>query len=98
MRPKTHSVNLITLETLTLRGRTYAKSSGRMLLFVVRTYDGDHWMYALQTVLADVHGTTGRNTWMYKTPSGLMSKDHRMYARVAGRPLLCQKVGGKLSL
>jgi hypothetical protein len=64
-------------------------------------------MYALQTILADVRGTTGRtllfeypldNTWMYETPSGPMCKDHRTYARVVRRPLLCQRVGGKLSL
>jgi hypothetical protein len=68
---------------------------------------GDHRTYALQTVLADVRGTTGRtllfeypldNTWTYETPSRPMYKDHRTYARVAERPLLCQRVGGKLSL
>jgi hypothetical protein len=68
---------------------------------------GDHRTYALQTVLADIRGTTGHtllfeysldNTWMYETPSGPMYKDHRAYARVAGRLLLCQRVGGELSL
>jgi hypothetical protein len=68
---------------------------------------GDHWAYALQTILADVHGTTGRtllfeypldNTWTYETPSGPMYKDHRTYARVVECSLLCQRVGGELSL
>jgi hypothetical protein len=34
------------------------------------------------------------NTWMYETPFGPMFKDHRTYARVAERPLLCQGVCG----
>jgi hypothetical protein len=38
------------------------------------------------------------NTWTYETPYGPMCKDHRTYARVVGRPLLCQRVGGELSL
>jgi hypothetical protein len=38
------------------------------------------------------------NTWTYETPFGPMYKDHRMYTRVAGRPLLCQGVGGGFSL
>jgi hypothetical protein len=67
----------------------------------------DHWTYTLQTVLVDVYGTTGRtllfeypldNTWTYETPYGPMYKDHWTYARVVGHPLLCQRVGGKLSL
>jgi hypothetical protein len=55
----------------------------------------------------DVRGTTGRtlllgypfgNTWMYETPFGPLCKDYRTYARVARRPLLCQRVGDELSL
>jgi hypothetical protein len=68
---------------------------------------GDHRTYALQTVLADVRGPPDihyfleyplGNTWTYETPSGPMCKDHWTYARVAGCPLLCQKVGGEFSL
>jgi hypothetical protein len=64
-------------------------------------------MYTLQIIAADVCGTTGRtllfeypldNTWTYEIPFRPMYKDHRTYARVAGRLLLCQRVGGKLSL
>jgi hypothetical protein len=51
-------------------------------------------MYALQTVPVDVHGTTGctllfeyplGNTWTYKTLFGPLCKNHRAYARIAGR-------------
>jgi hypothetical protein len=51
---------------------------------------GEHWTYALQTVLADVRGTTGHtllfeypldNTWTYETPL-----NH--WAKTTGRPLL----------
>jgi hypothetical protein len=68
---------------------------------------GNYQTYTLQTVLADVRGTIEHmllfeypldNTWTYETPFGLMYKDHRTYPRVAGRPLLCQRVGGELSL
>jgi hypothetical protein len=54
-------------------------------------------MYALQTLPADVHGTTGRtllfeyplgNTWTYETLCGLLCKNHRTYARVVERPLV----------
>jgi hypothetical protein len=38
------------------------------------------------------------NTWTYETPSGPMYKDHWTYARVAGRLLLYQGVGGGFSL
>jgi hypothetical protein len=38
------------------------------------------------------------NTWTYETPSGTMYKDHWTYARIAGRPLLCQGVSGEFSL
>jgi hypothetical protein len=38
------------------------------------------------------------NTWTYEAPFGPMCTDHRTYARVAGRPLLCQGVGGGFSL
>jgi hypothetical protein len=67
----------------------------------------DHWMYDLQTIMADVRGTIGRmlvfeyllgNTWTYETSSGPMCKDHLTFTRVVGCPILCQGVGGKLSL
>jgi hypothetical protein len=38
------------------------------------------------------------NTWKYEIPVGPLCKDHWTYARVAGRPLLYQRVGGELSL
>jgi hypothetical protein len=38
------------------------------------------------------------NIWTYETPFGPMCIDHRTYARVVGRPLLCQGVGGGFSL
>jgi hypothetical protein len=38
------------------------------------------------------------NTWTYETPFGPMCTDHRTYARVVGRPLLCQGVGEGFSL
>jgi hypothetical protein len=68
-----------------------------MLLSVVRTYRGDHRTYACQIVQRmyvgppDVRYFLGYplgNTWRYETPSGSMCKDHQVYARVAGRPLL----------
>jgi hypothetical protein len=68
---------------------------------------GDHQTYALQIVQRtyvgppDVRYFLGYplgNYWMYETPSGPMCKDHRTYARVARRPLFCQRFGGKLSL
>jgi hypothetical protein len=60
-----------------------------MLLSVVRTYGGDHQTYALQTVQADVCGTTGRtllfeypldNTWTYEVAIEPLGKNHRTYA------------------
>jgi hypothetical protein len=47
--------------------QTYARSGGRMLLSVVRTYEGDHQTYALQTVQANVRGTT-RCTLLFEYP------------------------------
>jgi hypothetical protein len=41
-------------------GRTYTRLGRRTLLFVVRTYAGGPPAYTLQTVLADVRGTTER--------------------------------------
>jgi hypothetical protein len=38
------------------------------------------------------------NTWTYETLFGPMYTDHQMYARVDGRLLLCQGVGGGFSL
>jgi hypothetical protein len=64
-------------------------------------------MYAMQKVQwtyvgpLNIHYFLGYplgNTWTYETPFGPLCKDHRMYARFAGRPLLCQRVGGELSL
>jgi hypothetical protein len=64
---------------------------------------GDHRTYALQIVHQTYVGPPDvcyflvyllGNTWTYETPFGPMCTDHRMYARVAGRPLLCQGVGG----
>jgi hypothetical protein len=79
-----------------------------MLLSVVRMYArGDHQTYALQIVQRTYMGPPDiryflgyplDNTWTYETPSKSMCKDHRTYARVAERPLLCQRVGGKLFL
>ena len=72
-----------------------------------RRTGGDHRAYALQIVQADIRGTTRRtllleyplvNTWPYETPFKPLYKDHRTYARVTGRPLLCQGVGGELCL
>jgi hypothetical protein len=67
-----------------------------MLLSVVRTYERDHRTYerdhrtyALQTVQADVRGTTGCtllfeyplvNTWTYEAVIELLGKNHRTYA------------------
>jgi hypothetical protein len=54
-------------------------------------------MYALQTILVDVHGTTGctilfeyplGNTWMYETLFGPLCRNHQTYAKVAKRPLV----------
>jgi hypothetical protein len=78
-----------------------------MLLSVVRTYDGGPPDVRSANSTPDVRGTIGRtllfeyplgNTWTYETPFGPMCTDHRTYARVAGRPLLCQGVGGGFSL
>jgi hypothetical protein len=41
----------------TLEGK-YGLLGKRTLLSIVWTYGGDHQTYALQTVLADIHGTT----------------------------------------
>jgi hypothetical protein len=38
------------------------------------------------------------NTWTYETPFGPLCKDYQMHARFTGRSLLCQRVGGELSL
>jgi hypothetical protein len=68
---------------------------------------GDHRTYALQIVQRmyvgprDVCYFLGYplgNTWTYETPYGPMCKDHWRYARVVRRSLLCQRVGGELSL
>jgi hypothetical protein len=89
------------------RGQTYARSNERMLLSVVRTYDeGPSDVRSINSTL-DVRGTIRHtllfvyplgNTWTYETPFGQMCIDHRTYARVAGRPLLYQGVGGGFSL
>jgi hypothetical protein len=88
-------------------GRTYARSSGRTLLSVVRTYDGGPPDVRSVNSTLDVRETTGRtlllvyplgNTWTYETPFGPMCTDDRTYARVVGRPLLRQGVGGGFSL
>jgi hypothetical protein len=64
-------------------------------------------MYALQIVHRTYVGPPDvcyfLNTfWIisrtYETPFEPMCKDHRTYARVAGRPLFCHRVGGELSL
>jgi hypothetical protein len=68
---------------------------------------GDHWTYALQIVQWTYMGPPDvcyflgyplGNTWTYETPFELLCKDHQIFARVAGRPLLYQRVGGKLFL
>jgi hypothetical protein len=68
---------------------------------------GDHRTYALQTVLVDVRGTTGRtlifeypldNTWTYETFFGPLCKNQWTYARVVGRLQVRQRVGGGFSL
>jgi hypothetical protein len=60
-----------------------------MLLSVVQMYRGDHRIYALQTVEADIRGTTRRtllfeypldNTWMYEAAIEQLDKNHRTYA------------------
>jgi hypothetical protein len=70
-------------------GQTYARLGGRTLLSVVRTLGGDHRTYALQTVQADVCGTTRRtllfeypldNTWMYEAAIEPLGKSHWTYA------------------
>jgi hypothetical protein len=85
----------------------YARSSGRTLLSVVRTYDGGPPDVCSVNSTLDVRGTTGRtllfeyplgNTWTYETPFGPMCTDHQTYTRVVGCPLLCQGVGGGFSL
>jgi hypothetical protein len=85
----------------------YVRSSGRMLLSIVRTYDGGPPDVRSTNSTPDVRGTTRRtllfeyplcNTWTYEAPFGPMCTDHQTYARVAGRPLLCQVVGGRFSL
>jgi hypothetical protein len=84
----------------------YSRSSGRTLLSVVRTYDGGPPDVRSINSTPDVRGTTGHtilfeyplgNTWTYETPFKPMCTEHRMYARVVGRPLLCQGVGGIFS-
>jgi hypothetical protein len=64
-------------------------------------------MYALQIVQRTYMGLPDvryflryplDNTLMYETPFGPLCKDHRTYARVAERPLLCQRVGGEFFL
>jgi hypothetical protein len=50
-------------------GRMYARYSGRTLLSVVQTNGRDHQTYALQTVQADICGTTER-TLLFGIPSG----------------------------
>jgi anaerobic ribonucleoside-triphosphate reductase len=71
-----------------------------MLLSLVRTYTLQivQWTYMGPLDVCYFLGYHLGNTWTYKTFSGPMCKDHRTYARVAGRLLLCQRVGGKLSL
>jgi hypothetical protein len=60
-----------------------------MLLSVVRTYEGDHLTYALQTIQVDVHKTTERtllfeyplnNTWTYEVLIEPLGKNHQTYA------------------
>jgi hypothetical protein len=78
-----------------------------MLLSIVQTYREGHWTYALQKVQQTYMGPPNvcyflkyplGNTWTYETPSGPMCKDHRTFARVVERSLLCQRVGGELFL
>jgi hypothetical protein len=38
------------------------------------------------------------NTWTYETPFGPLYNGTKTYARVVGRLLLCQEVGGDLFL
>jgi hypothetical protein len=86
----------------------YARSSGRTLLFIVQTYEGGTTECMLSQKVQQTYvgpldvccflGYPLGNTWMYETPSGPMYKDHRTYARVVELPLLCQRVGGELSL
>ena len=75
----------------------YARSGGRTLLSVVRTYGQgpldirstnhtsrrtwDHRTYATFEYPLG-------NTWTYETPFGPLGKDHRTYDRVAKRPLV----------
>jgi hypothetical protein len=66
-KPKTLSFNLIMFGTsrnrsvtLTHRGRTYARSSGRTLLSVVQTYDGGPSDVRSVNSTPDVRGTTKR--------------------------------------
>jgi hypothetical protein len=68
---------------------------------------GDHRTYALQIVHRTYVGPPDvryllvyplGNTWTYDTPFGPMCTNHRTYSKVAGRPLLCQGVGGGFSL
>jgi hypothetical protein len=76
----------------------YARSGGRMLVFVARTYAGYHRTYVGPPDVCYFLENPLDNTWMYEAPFGPMCTDHRTYARVAGRPLLCQGVGGEFSL
>ena len=78
-----------------------------MLLSVVQTKGQGPPGVRSAIVQADVRGTTGRtllleypldNTWTYEAPLGPLHKGHWMYARVTGRPLLFQGIGGELSL
>jgi hypothetical protein len=61
------------------------------LLFLVRTYEGDHRMYTLQTVQRKYVGPpdvryflkyTVVHTWMYEATFRPVGKNHRMYVRV----------------
>jgi hypothetical protein len=79
----------------------YARFDKHTLLFVVQTYRGGPPDVHFANSTTDVRYFLGYplgNTWIYETPFGPMCKDYRTYVRVAGRLLLCQRVGGELSL
>jgi hypothetical protein len=72
-----------------------------MLLSVVRTYDGGPPDVRSANSTLDVRYFLVYplgNTWTYETPFGPMCTNHRTYARVARRPLLCQGVSDGFSL
>jgi hypothetical protein len=79
-------------------GQTYARFGRYTLLSVVRTYERvDHRTYALQTVHADVHGTTRRtllfkypldNTWTYEVAIEPLVQEPPNARPLAGHTLL----------